>query len=109
MSELAFGQESFKACKRLSLDSCVVASTSRTDLSSLRSIAFGEDSFAGMDQLSLRDFKALTSLTFEKNAFSSLAQLDLGGLSNLETLLARNRSCYHLNTLELTRGHTTGK
>ena len=71
----------------------------------MRSIAFGEDSFAGMDQLSLPDFKALASVTFEKNAFNSLTQLDLGSLPNLETILARNRSCYHLKTLELARGH----
>lgn len=61
-----------------------------------------------MDHLSLLDFKALTSVAFEKNAFNSLTQLDLGSLPNLDTILARNRSCYHLKTLELTRGRGVG-
>lgn len=73
-------------------------------LFSLRSIVFGEDSFSGMDQLSLLDFKALTTITFEKSALTALEQPDLGGMPNLETILARNRSCYHVKTLELTRG-----
>ena len=36
--------------------------------------------------------------------YTKLNTLDLGGMPNLETILARNRSCYHVKTLELTRG-----
>lgn len=104
MATLAFGQESFKGCKRLTLDRWVAMGLSPAGLFSLRSIVFGEDSFGGMDQLSLLDFKALTTITFEKSALIVLEQLDLGGMPNLETILARNRSCYRVKTLELTRG-----
>lgn len=104
MSDLAFGKESFKACKLLSLDGMADASLSSTGISSLRSIAFGEDSFAEMAQLTLHDFKTLTTLTFDVNSFSSLVQLDLSTLPNLETITAQNRTCYHLKTLELKGG-----
>ena len=89
MATLAFGQESFKGCKRLTLDRRVAMGLSPAGLFSLRSILA---------------FKALTTITFEKSALIALEQLDLGGMPNLETILARNRSCYRVKTLELTRG-----
>ena len=57
-----------------------------------------------MDTFSVMGFSGLSSILFDNGAFSSLTDLSLSNLPKLNMIIARNRSCYHVKTLELSSG-----